>query len=91
MMEPASAGISIVIIPTSPSSFQELPEQTDEMPICNPLSQNSTSTHDGLRCQTASLYLSTNHFVLKIFLHIFECRMMPVYMETVGIVIKVGL
>ena len=84
-------GISIVIIPILHiSSFQELPEQTDEMFICNPLSQNSNQ-HMMVYVVKTALYIPLNEPLCprKIFLHIFECRMTAsVYTETVGIVAK---
>lgn len=55
-----SAGISIVIIPILHiSGFQELPEQTDEMFVCNPLSQNSNQ-HMMVYVVKTALYISLN-------------------------------
>ena len=63
-------------------------EQTDEMFVCNPLSQNSNQ-HMMVYVVKTALYISLNEPLCprKIFLHIFECRMTaPVYTETVGII-----
>ena len=72
------------------SSFQEFPEQTDEMFVCNPLPQNSNQYMMVYIVKTA-LYIPLNEPLCsrEIFLHIFECRMVAlVYAETVGAVAK---